>query len=117
MMVLDRGLDDGRRRLLAIQIERMTSFGHRPAVVVAFLDKKRLLPEILAVLSDPDVAGLFIDRHSPRVAQAHRPNLGRAPCKLTKGLSFGTEYVFPGSGLRRSIRRTLASSEPISWPV
>ena len=58
----------GRRRQrlrpqLAVGIEDVAPFIDAPAEVVALADEIDLLPQILAVVADPDVAGLS-DRRS-----------------------------------------------------
>ena len=75
VMVLDGGLHDRRRPDLAFQIERMTTFHDAPAVIVPLADEHGGFPQILAVLPHPDVAGLRVGTHAPRVAEPVRPRL------------------------------------------
>src|SRR5207249_620937 len=74
MMMLDRRFHERHWGELALEIKRMVPLHDAPAVVVAFFDEERLLPQVLAVLADPEVARLFIDAHAPRSTQAERPD-------------------------------------------
>ena len=77
VVVFDGRLDERRRPGLAVEVERVAALRHAPAVVVALLDEVRLLPQVLAVVADPEVAGLRVVADAPRVAQAVGPRLGR----------------------------------------
>src|SRR5205807_514480 len=79
VVMLDRGWRHKVRPLGTVRIKRMAPFGHAPTIVVPPLDEKGLLPQILAILAHPQVPGLAIDRHSPRVAQAQGPDLRPSP--------------------------------------
>src|SRR6185436_7368469 len=73
-------LDGGRNRRsgteLAIEIKRMAPFINTPSVVLTAPDEVRALPKILAVITDPDVAGFPVNAHAPGIAQPISPNLG-----------------------------------------
>src|SRR5262245_42699998 len=70
MRVVDEGRRYRRRAKLAVEIKRVTTFVNAPAVVGAALDEESLLPQVLAVLADPDVASGLVDVNSPGVAEA-----------------------------------------------
>ena len=75
MMMLKRGLHMRRRSHLPGQIERMASLVDAPAVVVPLPHEVDLLPQVLTVVADPDVARLAVGGHPPRIAQSVRPRL------------------------------------------
>ena len=97
-MVFDGRLDDRRRAGFAVRVKRMAALGDAPAVVVPFVDQVRLLPEVLAVLSDPDVAGLLVAGDSPGIAEAVGPGFGPKRLSPTIRIVLGTEYVLPAAG-------------------
>jgi hypothetical protein len=53
----------------------MAALEDAPAVVVALLDDLDHLVEVLADVAHPEVAGLGIERHPPRIPEAVRPQL------------------------------------------
>src|SRR5438552_284274 len=75
MVMLGDRFGERRRAGLAVEVERMTALDDAPAVVSALLDEVDLLPQVLAVLPDPQIAGGAIDVQPPRVAEAIRPRL------------------------------------------
>src|SRR5262245_28197471 len=75
MMLLDGRLDMWRRPEFAIEVERMAAFVAAPAVVLPFADEVGLLPQVLAVLPDPDVPRFDIHGGAPWIAKAVSPRL------------------------------------------
>ena len=73
VVVLDGGWNEGGRAELAVQVEGMVTLVDAPAVVVAPVQQVDGLPEILAVVADPDLPGLRVHGHPPGVAQAEGP--------------------------------------------
>src|SRR5439155_3011774 len=76
MVMLGDRFGERRRTGLAVEVERVTTLDDAPAVVGALLDEIHLLPQVLAVLPNPQIAGGAIDVQSPRVAEAIRPRFG-----------------------------------------
>src|SRR4051794_23707411 len=74
---------------LAIGEEDMAALGQAPAVIAALLDQVNLLPEILTVLADPELARLAVEAEPPGIAQAVGPELG-------PGAGASDEGVVPG---------------------
>ena len=75
------GVLGGRRRdrvgaRLALGVEDVAPLGEAPAVVGPLLDQVDLLPEVLAVLADPELARLAVEAQPPGIAQAVGPELG-----------------------------------------
>ncbi len=110
VMMLERRLDERRRSLGTVVIEDMAPFHDAPAVVVPLADKVDLFPQILPVVAHPDMPGLLIDRHPPRIPQAICPRLRHDPV-------FPNKRVVGGNGvvLRRFVagrRRRLVDIDP-----
>lgn len=74
--VFNHGFCDGVRTAFSEGLKVMISLNERPSVVGAFANNARVLPEVLSVLSDPDIVGNAIDVHSPRIAKPVGPRLG-----------------------------------------
>src|SRR5690349_16456906 len=70
MAMFDDGLEDGRRADLAFGAEGVRPLHHAPAVVAAFFDLVDHVPKVLADFARPEVAGLAVERESPRLPQA-----------------------------------------------
>ena len=83
----------------AIEVKRMTPFIDTPAAVVAALDQVGEFPQILPVVSDPQSAGFFVNRHPPRIAMTKRPNLAAR--------SFNSEERVVGRNTVRFSRRRM----------
>src|SRR4029079_17073113 len=60
----------------AVGIEDVAPLIDAPAKIIGLANKIDLLPEILAVVADPDVPGLWIARQPPRIAKAISPRFG-----------------------------------------
>src|SRR5262249_19334198 len=75
VMVLGDRLRERVRPRLAVQVERMRALQDAPAVVSALLDEVDLLPDVLAVVADPQIAALGVDVQPPGVAEAVGPSL------------------------------------------
>ena len=73
--VLYNRRDDGRRAGSVIRVNRLAALHDAPAVIAASLDAKDHLPQIPADITDPQVAGLEVETHPPRIAEAVRPDL------------------------------------------
>src|SRR5438552_17107013 len=69
VVVLGDRLGERLRPRLAVEVKRMTALHDAPAVVGALLDEVNLLPEVLAVVADPQVARLAVDAHPPGAAE------------------------------------------------
>src|SRR4029450_4010511 len=61
----------------AVGIERVASFHHAPAEVVPLLDEVGLLPEVLAVVADPELIARGVIGDPPGIAQAIGPRFRR----------------------------------------
>src|ERR1041384_1789953 len=73
-MVMFDGRRDGRSRTeLAVEVKRMAAFINAPPTILAAADEMRRFPKVLAVVADPDLPGLLVDAHAPRIAQAVGP--------------------------------------------
>ena len=117
MVVLDGRHDDRVGAAFALRLERVAALHDAPAGVVALVDDVRLLPQVLAVLADPECAGLAGRTSSATGCGSRRPTSpGAVPLRSTKGLSFGTEYALPSAGWSTSMRSTLAVRCASSWP-
>src|SRR5262249_32742993 len=86
VVMFEGRIDNWRRPAFAIGVEGMAALGDAPAVVGPLLEEIHLLPQILAVLSDPDVAGLLVHRHAPRIAEAVRPDFGTGILEIDEGI-------------------------------
>src|SRR5262249_3643336 len=66
----------------ALRLEDVTPLREAPAVIGPLPDQVNLLPEVLTVLADPELARLRVVAEPPRVAQAVGPQLGPGvgPC-------------------------------------
>ena len=53
----------------------MASFIHTPPIIFAAADQISRLPQILTVVSHPDLSRLLIDAHAPRISQPIGPVL------------------------------------------
>ena len=73
--VLDDRRDDGRRAGRVVWVDRLAALHDAPAVVAAALDAEDHLPQVPADIAHPQVAGLGVKTHPPRVAEAVRPDL------------------------------------------
>src|SRR5438876_10336672 len=80
--MLDRGQDDGRRSAFPLQVEGMTSLVNTPAVILAAPNHVGCFPKVLAIVPDPDVAGLRVATHAPGVAQPVGPDFGARSGRL-----------------------------------
>src|SRR5262249_15858281 len=80
--VLDRGFEDRGRALLALGPEGVRALLHAPTVVGDFLDLVNHLPQILAHLAAPAVAGLAIEAEAPQLPQAVGPDFGASTLRL-----------------------------------
>ena len=83
----------GVRALPPLGLERMEPFLDAPAVVAAVLDPVDHLPEVLADVAGPELAGLAVEAELPDVPQADAVDLGRPvgelPASRRAGLSAG----------------------------
>src|SRR4051794_22754051 len=59
---------------LPVEIKRMTPFVDAPANVITRLDEVGEFPQVLPVVTHPEVAGLRVDGHPPWVAVPKRPD-------------------------------------------
>src|SRR5262245_44476917 len=104
------------RPQLPLGIENVAALIDAPAEVVAFADEKDLLPEILAVVANPDVARFWIDRESPRIPESVSPRFGHDPVlaneRVVLGhavcLAFGRMIDVDPQQLGRELRQVLA---------
>ena len=86
---LDCRRQDGSRPARPLRVGRLPAFHHALAVVAATLDAIEHLPQFPADIANPQIAGLAIEAHPPRIAKTVRPDLAAAPFKSTSGLSAG----------------------------
>src|SRR6185436_6133339 len=70
------------RGAVAVAAELVQSFALVPAVVFTLLDDVDLFPNVLADVGRPERAGLFVERHSPNVAEAQSPNLAASAGRI-----------------------------------
>src|SRR5438874_4783198 len=75
-MMLGGGKSQGLRSHFTIGVEDVAAFIDAPAKIVALADEIDLLPQILPVIADPDMARFWIDGDPPRIAQAIGPGFG-----------------------------------------
>ena len=84
VVVFDRGRCESARSLLPVEIKRVTSLVDAPAAVVARLDQVGEFPQVLAIVSHPQAAGLGVDGHPPRIAVSERPDFAPRPFYVQK---------------------------------
>ena len=72
MRMFQRRFGERRRPQFAVCVEDVTAFIHAPAKVIARLDKINLLPQILTVVTNPNIACFGINGHPPRVSHSNR---------------------------------------------
>src|SRR5258708_19504308 len=89
MMMLDGRLDVRRWPELAMEVKRRAAFVDAPAVVLAFADQICLLPQILAVLPDPNVPRLGVHGDPPRITETISPRLPSNVLLAVKGIVLG----------------------------
>ena len=92
------GVLGGRRRdrvgaRLALGVEDVAPLDEAPAVIGPLLDQVDLLPEVLAVLADPELARLAVVAEPPGVAQAIGPELGPGAGAIDEGVVLGHRVV------------------------
>src|SRR5258707_15613576 len=51
----------------------MAPFIHAPSIIFAPTDEVSCFPEVLTVVASPDLSGLLVDAHAPRITQAVSP--------------------------------------------
>src|SRR5579862_947296 len=79
MMMLDRRHRNRIRPDFAVRMKEVAALVAAPTVVRALFDEVRLLPQILAVLPDPKLSRLFVERHAPRIAETIGPRFRPSP--------------------------------------
>ena len=92
------GVLGGRRQdrvgaRLALGDEDVAPLGEAPAVVAPLLDQVDLLPEVLAVLADPELARLAVEAQPPGIAQAVGPDLGPGAGAIDERVVLGHAVV------------------------
>ena len=92
-MVLGGRRQDRVGARLAFGEENMAAFGQAPAVIAPLLDQVNLLPEILTVLADPELARLAVEAEPPGIAQAVGPELGTGAGAIDEGIVAGHAVV------------------------
>src|SRR5215472_6953305 len=89
MMMLDGRRCQWHWRQFSVQVERMAAFHHAPTVIVALVHKECLFPQILPILTDPNVAGLRVGGYAPGIAQAYGPRFGASFLHAHERIVFG----------------------------
>ena len=89
MVVFDDRWDDRRGATGPFGFKRVRSLGDAPSVVATSLDTEDHLPEVLADIAGPEVAGGGVEAHFPRLAQAVGPDLRPCPLGLQEGVVSG----------------------------
>src|SRR5882672_9714755 len=74
--MFDRGQNNGRGTKLAIEIKWMAAFIDAPTVILTSSHQMGCLPQVLAIIADPDLTALLVKREPPRVAQPVCPLFG-----------------------------------------
>ena len=92
------GVLGGRRQdrvgaSLARGDEDVAPLGDAPAVVAPLLDQVNLLPEVLPILADPELARLAVVAQPPGVAQAVGPQLGPGSLAIDERVVLGHAVV------------------------
>src|SRR5262245_62897478 len=98
-MVLSGGERERLRAHFAIGVEDVAAFVDAPAEVVALADEIDLLPKVLAVVADPDLAGFGIDRDAPGIAEAIGPGFGDDAFVADKGIVGRDTVLLTGARL------------------
>src|SRR5262249_18593789 len=99
VVVFDDRHEDRRRPPFALGPERVAAFQHAPAVVAATLNAVDLLPQILADVAGPQVAGSAVKAHLPRLAQPVGPDLGVGALAIDEGVVLGDAVVLARVGV------------------
>src|SRR5262245_65464885 len=81
-----------------VGIENVAAFVYAPAKVVELANEINLLPQVLAIVADPDVPRFWIDRQPPRIAQAIGPG-------LRHDIIFADEWIFERKAVWLAIGR------------
>src|SRR6266446_6470222 len=76
MTMFDGGQNNRRRTKLAIEVKWMAALIDAPTVVFTFSHQVSRFPKVLAVIADPDLTALFVNRQPPWVAQTVGPIFG-----------------------------------------
>src|SRR5258706_4764869 len=76
----------------------MAPFIHAPSIIFAPTDEVSCFPEVLTVVADPDLSGLLVDAHAPRITQAVGP-------VFRSRIGHSNKWIVLGHGVRlRSVR-------------
>ena len=97
VVVFDRGRRESAGSLLPVEIKRVAPLVDAPAAVVARLDQVGEFPQVLAIVSDPQVAGLGVDGHPPRIAVSERPDFAAGTFHFQKRV-VGRDRVLHSGG-------------------
>src|SRR5437867_3915907 len=90
-------LENRRRPFLAFGPEIVGAFHDRPAVIAALFDLVDHLPQILADLAAPDVAGLAVEAVAPQLPQAIGVDFGAGAFPFDERVIFGDAVISPGA--------------------
>src|SRR4051794_14014498 len=99
-MVLGRGKSQRLWPHLPVRIKNMAPFIDAPPKIVPFANEIDLLPQILAVVADPDMTRSGIDRQPPGISQAVSPGLWHDAFVTDEGIIWRHAVVF---AIRRMI--------------
>ncbi len=117
MRMFDSRRYDGRRSLCARRLKGVAAFGDTPAIVLTFANEMRCLPQVLAIVADPQLIRLLVISDTPWIAQTYRPKSRPRTRHLDERIVAGTLYCFPSAGRSTSIRIIEPLMVSRSWPV
>src|SRR6266576_1373206 len=93
--MFDGGPNNRRGAELAVQVKRMAAFIDAPTVVFTASHQVSRFPKVLAVIADPDLTGLFVNRQPPRIAQTAGPIFGSRIFQPDEGIVLGHGVRLP----------------------
>src|SRR5687768_3456288 len=99
MMMLHDGWHDGRRTALTSRLKCVRAFHHAPAVVSALMRKLDHFPNVLTDISDPGLAGLWIEREPPGISKPVCPDLRQRARCIHEWIVLGDRIVSPRIGM------------------
>ena len=86
---------DRRRPALPFRVYGLRAFDQAPAVVVSRFDSVDELPKLPPDIADPQVAGLAVEAHLPRIPHAVRPDFAARRFEIRKRIVFGNAVGEP----------------------
>ena len=123
MRHIDCRRQDGSWSARPLRIGRLPAFHHTPSVVAAALDAIEHFPQFPADIANPQIAGLLIEAHPPRIAKTVRPDLAASPLQIDERIVGRNAVVLAVVGVidvdpqnaRQEVADILPRSPRVGW--